>query len=358
MKLIRASAVACCVVAMLFACGGGDNNGPSQPTRSYFMGFSAFPPRLDTSLVIPLLTLTTQHSDAGLIQVSVPWAVLLAGIPADSEVRSQRLPLANYYRSNGAKVVVTLDATDGLDRAAEAPELVALGRSITDTAVQRLYREYVAAIDTMLHPDYLSLTAETNLVRLLAPDSVYGAIVTMANAAAAERIVAGSTARLMVSVQVEAAWGRLQGTNVFEGIAQDRTDFPFVTALGQSSYPYLGGFPDPDSIPLNFYSRLVQGAPLPLVVLEGGWPSVAVGAVASSPAMQSRYIDRHARVLDAAGAAGLFQITFTDLDLSAFPPPVPANLVLFSHLGLVDSVLNPKPSLAAWDSILSRPYRP
>jgi hypothetical protein len=321
------------------------------------MGFSAIPPRADTALLLPTLALAAAHSDAGLIQLGIPWTVLLDDTAAATEVRVVRLPLVNYYRGQGHRVVVTLDVTDGLNRAAEAPELVALGRSITDTAVQRRYREYVAAVDSILDPDYISLAAETNLIRLAAPSPVYAAIVAMVNAAAAERAAQGSTTPLMVSVQVETAWGRLQGTQVYAGIDQDRTDFRFLDALGLSSYPYLGGFTDPDDIPLDYYSRLVEAAPLPLIVLEGGWPSVPDGLLASTPAMQARYIGRHARILDAAPAAGLFQITFTDLDLAGIPSP-PPTLAFFAHLGLVDSVLTPKPALAAWDSILARSYRP
>ncbi len=345
-----------CVATLLAACGG-DGSGPGGATRAYMMGFSAIPPRMDTTLLIPTLTLAAAHSDAGLLQLSIPWQVLLDDTAAATEVRVVRLPLVQFYRGSGMKVVVTLDVTDGLNRAAEAPELVAAGRSITDTAVQRLYREYVAAVDSILHPDYLSLAAETNLIRLAAPDSVYDALRMMVNAAALERAVAGSATPLMVSVQVETAWGLLQGSGVYEGIAADRAEFPFLDALGLSSYPYLGGFPDPDSIPLNYYSRLVQGGALPLVVLEGGWPSVPDGLLASTPAMQARYISRHARILDAAPAAGLFQITFTDLDLAGIPG-APPNLALFAHLGLVDSALGPKPALAAWDSVLDRAYRP
>lgn len=345
------------IAALLAACGG-DGGGPGEAPRSYIMGFSAIPPRVDTALLFQTLALSSAHSDAGLIQLSIPWTILLADTAAAVEVRVVRLPLVDYYRGSGHKVVVALDVTDGLNRAAEAPELIAAGRSITDTAVQRLYREYVAAVDSILHPDYLSLAAETNLIRLAASDSVYTAVVTMVNAAAAERAAAASTTPLLVSVQVETAWGRLQGGTTYIGIAQDRTDFPFLDALGLSSYPYLGGFPDPDSIPLNYYSRLTLGAPLPLVVLEGGWPSVPAGAAASTAQMQARYIGRHARILDAASAVALFQITFTDLDLSALPPPVDASLLPFAHLGLVDSVLSPKPALAAWDSVFGRPYRP
>jgi hypothetical protein len=320
------------------------------------MGFSAIPPSPDPALILPTLTLAGQHSDAGLIQLSIPWAVLLGGTAAATEVRAVRLPLADYYRGGGKRVVVALDVTDGLNRAAEAPELVAAGRSITETVIQQLYREYVAAVDSIIHPDFLSLAAETNLIRLAAPASVYAAVVTMVNAAAAERQLAASSTALLVSVQVETAWGRLQGGSTYIGIAQDRADFPFLDALGLSSYPYLGGFNDPDAIPDDYYSRLIQGARLPLLVLEGGWPSVPVGAVGSTPALQARYIGRQGELLRGLGAAALFQITFTDLDTSAFPPPTGAGLVPFAHLGLVDSALGPKPALGAWDSLLARRF--
>jgi hypothetical protein len=339
------------------ACGDG-GTGPGKASRSFLMGFSAVPPTPDTTLLLQTLTLSNQHSDAGLIQLSIPWSVLLTGIPADSEVRIVRLPLANFYRGSGHKIVVALDVTNGLDRAAEDPQLVAAGRSIADTMIQRLYREYVAAVDSILDPAYLSLAAETNLIRALAAAPVYQAVVTMVNAAAAERAALGSQTPLMVSVQVETAWGALQGGIGFVGIAQDRTDFPFIDALGLSSYPFLGGFSQPDSIPLDYYSRLVRGAPLPIVVLEGGWPSVPTGGVASTPALQAAYLGRQARLLDSAHAAGLFQITFTDFDLSTFPPSAVPGLTGFAHLGMVDSALNPKPALASWDSVLDRPYRP
>jgi hypothetical protein len=334
-----------CVGVLAAACGSDDESGPS---RGFRMGFSPIPPKLDTTLLDQVLALTTQHSDAGLVQLGIPWTVLLADTAAATEVRVVRLPLVQFYRATGRTVTVALDVTDGLNRQAEAPELVAAGRSITDTAVQRRYREYVAAVDSILAPDYLSLAAETNLIRLAAPAPVYQAVVQMTNAAAAERKAHGSPTPLMVSVQVETAWGGLQG-GTFVGIAQDLADFPFVGALGLSSYPYLGGYPTPEAIPLDYYSRLTGGTGLVPVVLEGGWPSEEYG---SSPAMQARYLARQAELLGRAHGAVLHQITFTDLGQNLAP-----NLGPFSHLGLVDTLLSPKPALSVWDSLLALPYR-
>ena len=336
----------------------GDGSGPAVRARSYLMGFSAIPPRFDTSTanLIAAINNWVPHADAAIMHVSPPWAAMLGGATPDSAVRTVELPLAQYYRSKDLDIVFTVDATDGLNRAAEAPELVALGRSITDTMIQRLYREWVYAVALRIQPRYLGLAAETNLIRQLAPDSVYRAAVTMTNAVATQIKGASLPSKLYVSVQVETAWGRPAGP--YQGIAQDLTDFPFVEALGLSSYPYLGGFADPESIPLDYYSRIPLGTTLPVLVVEGGWPSVSVGSVMSSAAEAARYIARQEQLLDSAKAKGLFQLTFYDLDLSANPPPPGSILPLFTHLGLADSAMRAKPALAVWDRIRGRAYLP
>jgi hypothetical protein len=159
-------------------------------------------------------------------------------------------------------------------------------------------------------------------------------------------------------VQVETAWGRLGPQREYLGIDQDLRDFPFITVLGLSSYPYLGGFKDPKEIPLDYYTRVKGSRSLPVMVVEGGWPSVSVpGVFSSSPEMQARYIARQSQLLERANAIGVFQLSFADLDLGSFPKPVPAILPLFATLGLVDVNLSPKPALAAWDTIFARHLR-
>jgi hypothetical protein len=179
----------------------------------------------------------------------------------------------------------------------------------------------------------------------------------MANDAAADirRSRSATALPLYASVQVETAWGKLGGQNRFAGIDQDLRDFPFVNVIGLSSYPYLGGFTDPDQIPLDYYTRVRGSRSLPLMVVEGGWPSASVrGVFSSSPEMQARYIARQSKLLDEAKAIAVFQLSFTDLDVGSFPKPVPAILPLFATLGLVDTRLRPKPVLATWDKIFAR----
>ena len=192
------------------------------------------------------------------------------------------------------------------------------------------------------------------------PSSVVPAInywAQRADAVAGQIRAAGLPSQLYVSVQVETAWGRLTPGGSYAGIAQDLVDFPFVSAVGLSSYPYLGGFAVPEDLPLDYYSRIVQGTTLPVLVVEGAWPSITVGSVVSTPAVQARYIARQVLLLDQAHALGVFQLTFYDLDLTGVTLPPGSILPLFTHLGLADSALNAKPALDVWDSAYDRPYR-
>jgi len=315
------------------------------------MGFSGIPPRLDLTLLLNNINLWSQRSDGAIMSDEVPWDSLLAGTRPDSFVMRQQLPLAQYYRAKGLKIVVMIDPGNGLNRGGESTPLVNAGRSVTEPAIQQLYRRYVVAMDTLITPDYLGVALETNLIRALSPAPLYAAIRQMANDAAADARAVDATRRLMTSVQVETAWGRLAPVGPYIGVAQDLTDFPFIQAMGLSSYPYLAGYATPQDLPDDYYSRLVLGTALPVIVTEGGWSSTTVSSVVTSPALQRQYIVCEAQLLDRMTAKGWFQLTFTDLDLTAFPPGVAP----FAYNGLVDVNLSPKPALAPWDSVFARP---
>lgn len=350
--LMRCAAIALALAT--FACSSDSSSGPRDRTRSYYMGFSDFPPAPDTAVLRHTIELWNSRSDAAIMHIDPPWDGLLAGASSDSLVRLEVLPLIQAYRSLGKTVVIETDVTNGIDRTAEAPGLVSLGRSITEDTVQKLYENYVVSIAAIAQPDYLGLASETNLVRAAGPSGVYAAIVLMTNAAAA-RIRAVSIGFLYISVQVEVGWGRLLADNTYVGVAQDRADFPFIDVLGLSSYPYLAGFTDPAQIPDDYFSRLASDPTIPVLISEGGWSSANVGTVHSSPALQAKWIARAATLADNAHAVAWFQLSFTDINLRAFGlDPNDPQVAPFAFIGLVDTVLAPKPALATWDSIFAR----
>jgi hypothetical protein len=352
---VRAFAAALLASALLSGCSDSDAkpNTPAPAPRTYRMGFSGIPPRPDLNQAIAAVNMWIPRADQALILNEPPWDSLLAGVPADTLIRRDQLQLAQYYRARGLQIVMSIDPTNGLNRASDSDPLVAAGRSLAESEIRDLFRDYVVAADTLIRPEYLSVASETNLIRLAASPALYAAVVqNAADAAAAIRAV-DPDVKIFTTVQVETAWGRLGGIAPFQGVDQDRADFPFIEMLGLSSYPYLAGFAEPESIPDDYYARLVESAPIPVMVIEGGWSSATLDTIVSSPEEQRRYILRHAEILDRASATGVFQITFTDLDEFFFPPGT--ILPFFAHLGLVDEDLNPKPALAAWDAIFARP---
>lgn len=129
------------------------------------MGFAHIPPRLDIASVLRTIDMWTSRSDAALLPLTPPWRAMLADTHPAVIIRREHLELVKLYRTRGFHVVAMIDATDGLAREREAPELVAAGRSIREPALQALYREYVIAVDSMLRPDNLALAMETNLPR-------------------------------------------------------------------------------------------------------------------------------------------------------------------------------------------------
>jgi hypothetical protein len=340
----------------LISCANSTSS--TREPRSFRMGFSATPPRLDLQSALRTIDMWSTRSDAALLPLTPPWKAMLADTNPAVIIKRDQVDLVKLYRSRNLAVIAMVDATDGLARDKEAPELVAAGRSIKEPAIQALYREYVIAVDSMLHPDYLALAMETNLIRAAAPADVYAAVVTMTNATASTLRTQQTTAKLHVSVQVETAWGRLPSTGQYVGIATDLRDFPFMQAIGLSSYPFLGGFNEPEDVPLDYYSRVAGTSNLPVLVVEGGWSSGSVTGVVTSPDKQARWIARQMDILQRAHGIGLLQITFTDLDLSSYNVPSGSILPLFAQLGLVDKDFAPKPALAEWDKGFARPLRP
>lgn len=346
-------------VALLSGCGGGaapatpsgDALATTPTTRRWSMGFSRVSPRADASSVTFVFDQMASRAEFVVMQEHLPWAELLAGVPAQSLVERELLPMASLARERGLKVALLAELTDGLDRSVEPAGLVATGHRLIEPEVQARYAEYMVAAARTLQPAWLGLATETNAVRALAPVETYQGVVAAAARAASAVRAAGLDTPRMISVQVELAWGLLGGAGVYAGVAQDRQDFGFIDLLGLSSYPYFG-HSQPEAIPLDYYSRLADG--MPTLVVEGGWPSTAQASLASDPALQARYLSRQAELLDQARSLGVAQLLLADLDPASLSPEVRDALGAFLSLGLMDSGGTPKSALATWDQLSAR----
>jgi hypothetical protein len=338
-----------------------DDPPASSTTRTYRMGFQNSAPRFDDfSLFLQSLDIWTSRADAAIISIEVPWDSLYAGKSAKQYVLNNYKGLVDFYRSKNFKLWVYIDPANGLNRGSDARELIALGKSMTQDDVQKLYRRFAVVMDSILRPEHLGLALETNLIRAASSSLLYNSIKKAVNDAASDVRAIDKNVKLSVSAQADFAWGRLLGNGIYVGIAQDFIDFPFIQELGISSYPYFG-FSKPEDIPLDYYSKLVDGKSLSVFICEGGWPSQSftiTGAnskvITSDLTVQRNYITRQSQLLDKAQATALFQLVVTDIDVSGLPSNVDPNINNFIYLGVLDINLKSKPSLTAWDGLFKK----
>ncbi|OGB06156.1 MAG: hypothetical protein A3E25_16320 [Burkholderiales bacterium RIFCSPHIGHO2_12_FULL_69_20] len=288
-----------------------------------------------------------------LMQEALPWAELLAGTPAASLVARDLAPLAGYAAALGLDVVYLPEITDGLARGREPAALLATGRSLSEASVRQAFCDYLLAVAQQINPATMGLATETNAVRLLAPAVLYHSVVQAVRQGAAALRDAGYSGELMITLQVEVAWGLMPGQLGFEGISVDLQDFPAAQMLGLSSYPYFA-FIQPEDVPLNYYSRLVSTSGTPVMVVEGGWPSHPGIGGPTSGDMQARYLSHQAKLLNEVAARGLTQLMLADLDLGSWPAEQAAGLASFASLGVMDSAFGAKPALAVWESLRAR----
>lgn len=346
------------VALTILLCACRISPAPQANMRTYRMGFANSGPGVTPGDFLTALEEWPSRADAAIISTEVPWDSLLGGVSAVNYVVDNYSQLVAYYRSKNLKLWIYIDPENGLNRASDSEPLVQLGKSIAQTPVQLVYRRFVVVMDSIFRPDHLGLALETNLIRFAAPDSIYQGVVAATAGAAQDIRAVDANVPLSVSVQAEVSWGKLQGT-AYQGVSQDFKDFPFIQELGISSYPYLS-FPLPSDIPDGYYAMLTGGRSIPVFVSEGGWTSKSFagpsGPITSSPQIQAAYIRRQAQLLAEAKAIGLFQLTYTDIAISAYSGLTQQELSPFIYIGLVDTAFNPKPALNTWDSLYATPY--
>ena len=74
------------------------------------------------------------------------------------------------------------------------------------------------------------------------------------------------------------------------------------------------------------------------------------------PAAQAAYIQRQGQLLAKANGIGLFQLTFTDLDLAGWGSVDSAGLAAFAFIGVVDTNFVAKPAMSAWDTLMAQKF--
>lgn len=332
-----------------------DETTADRGARSYVMGWSPVPPRLDTELLLRMIDSMAVVSEIAIVQQGVPWEPLLAGAPTDSLVED-RAQLTDFLAARGLDLMFLLDPLDGLDRTKEDPGLTELGRSILEPEIRELHEDWARRIAGRMRPSYFGLASEINTLAALGDPELNAEITDLINTLAPQIRQISPGTQVFVSFQADQANGRLGQTGGIDHFALIG-DYD-IDALGLSSYPVFA-FNDPSEVPTDYFGAFDAATDLPLLFVEGGWSSQNVPWSSGSPTQQVAFFRRYEELLDAVGAEVWVMLTFADLDVDSFglDPERTAGLSNFAFMGIVDSDLRRKPAYAEWERIFARPLR-
>ena len=330
-------------------------------TRPYRMGWFFQPPEPTVQSVLKAMPVAAGYSDALLIQREAPWERLLAGDSMQTIAQEDYDGVITYARALGLHVSILVDPLDGLDRTREGNEMRAAGRSLNEPEMRALHEQWVEFLAARYQPDYFGLASEINSLAARGDSTLFQNIQAMCNRLAPRIRMLSPNTRVFVSFQVDEAWRRIpQLPSKIDHFVLTRA-FD-IDVLGLSTYPSFF-FDDPSQIPLDYFSRLADASGKPVLIAEGGWSSdpTGQGETAASRAGQKAFMERFFTLLDTVQPELVILLLFADLNLDAWIPVAPSNsdperVRPFTHMGLANSNLEPKPALSVWSGRFKRPF--
>ena len=325
---------------------------PVEP-RTYAMGWSPIPPRLDTELLLRMVDSMAVVSEIAIVQEGVPWEALLAGAPMDSLVED-RAQITDFILARGMDLMFLVDPLDGLDRTQEDPELTDLGRSVLEPEIRAMHEDWVRRVASRMRPSYFGLASEINTLAAGGAPELNAVITDLINTLAPQVRQISPQTQVFVSFQADQANGRLGQTGGIDHFAL--IDDYDIDALGLSSYPVFA-FDDPSEIPADYFDAFDAATDLPLLFVEGGWSSEDVPWSSGTPAQQIVFFQHYEQLLDAVNAEVWVMLTCADLDVASFglDAETTAGLSNFAFMGIVGPDLKRKPSYEEWEGIFARP---
>ena len=336
----------------------GDAAGqPPEGARSFALGLAVTPPVLTGEAFIAVLERIPALAEYGLMQREPPWEELLAGVPHDELIEREYVPLIGRMRELGLGLILLIDPLDPLDRRREPPALEAAGRSIVEPEIARMHEQWVLALAERFQPEYLGLAVEINTPASHDRPDLYTAIRDLTNRLAPRLRQITPASELLVTFQVDDAWGHLGADPSVDQFALV-SEFD-VDLIGLSSYPVFV-YESPADIPDDYYQRFADAAGgRPLGQFEGGWGSSGQRlGQRGTPELQAEWLRRTEALLDGVEARIWAHLQPTDLALDTWdlPPDRTDTLWSFASMGLLDTAFEPKPVYHEWERMHARPW--
>ena len=341
---------------------------PSDPGRSYAMGFTPYPH--DGALQGLLDALEIIEAEADLIAVhydgGVPWIESLAGAPWPAAYRAEVEGKANAL-PDGHLVYLAVTPI-AFERDALAPDVGTAGLpapwngyALNHPDVIEAYGRFVLRMIDLYDPDYLAYAIEPNIFAGSRPDQ-WPAFLELA--VATYRRIKAAHPDLPAFVSLQAEWYHRDPATQ-RGLFIDL--LAYTDLLAVSSYPYIDGHAA-GAIPEGYFAAIRDLAPdKPFAVAETGWPAEPIGepypvAIPADEAAQRTFVEW--LLEDAAAADAEFVTWFLPRDLDGqwdaglADSPLAPTARLFRDNGLLAGDGTPRPGLRPLARSPRRALRP
>ncbi len=324
--------------------------------RSFRLGFSSLPARLDDEAHLAALDLAALHGDIVLIQRAPSWAEFLPGGGPSRELIDLTQREVRAIEERNLALFYAIDPYDTTDRGrlSALPEEYA-GSGLAEPDLAGALIAEARFVAGAYRPAYLAFGVEVNMTADSAPDEYAAYLAVYREAYDAVKEISPDTL-IFATFQYE----RLLGVTPWEQAHPprwtkladfgERLDLAAITTVPSLIHEVA------KDIPPDYYRELRRHTDLPIVFASAGFSSAPGpgGVNSSTPPEQRRYLER--LLADAEALRSPFVIWFASRD-PEFVSAV-ADLEPLRSIGLQDAEGRPKEAWPVWIEAARRPYEP
>lgn len=343
---------------------------PAPSSRPFHLGFTPWPSDTTLEGLQTASDFARAHGDivSFMLMGGIPWPEALAGTPYSKDVEST----LRYRPPAGTKLFLSISPLS-MDRKSIAPYWGAKDNlplpppwdsyALNNLQVKRAYRNFALHAVESLHPDYLALGIELNVLLSYSPEKWKQMKELYRETRAA---VKAKYPALPVCFTTEVLhYRKIQPESRDKDQAGEVADLMRDSDLfALSFYPYMS-YDVPRPLPADFLD-FATAMHKPIAISESGMISRNEELKSYKLTLFGSEADQQRFETLLLGWASrdkyVFVINFATTDFEKLcdrlPPPTDDLARIWEFSGLQTSDKKPKPALAVWDAYLKAPYRP